>query len=156
ASAIVHEDDLAVAQDPDEPHLNAGRQVDDVLQEQRAALRLEQLRRTAHALETTALDAAPVAAGRKELRLEIGRRPPGAVDDDEGPFVELAVRMNGAGDDLAAGAGLSAQQNMDGPLGGAGNLLHDKSHGRGRGDQLLAVHWSRIRKFRYAHRRSLR
>src|SRR6185369_16500066 len=97
--------DLAILEHAEQLHLDAERQLADLVQEDRAAVRRleEPLAITVGARER----AANVA---EELALEERRRERRTVADDERPVVERREVVNRAGDQLLAGAALARDE----------------------------------------------
>ena len=120
----------ALLQHAHELDLRAGRHVADLIEEDGAVVGL---------LE--AADAPVFGAGKgaafvaEQLAFEQGLGDGGAVDGDEGRLGAVAVLVNGAGDEFLAGAGLAADQDVDGLGGDAANLLVDRLHGAAVADQ---------------------
>ena len=80
--ALLHDDHLTVAQHAEEPRLQARRQINDILQKERAAFREKQLRGAPDAFERSPLDG-NVARRGEQLHLEILRRAFRAIGDDK-------------------------------------------------------------------------
>ena len=126
--------DLAVLEDAEELRLQGGVELADLVEEERPAVgELEPARlRLVRAGEGALLVA-------EELALDEGGGEGGAVDRDERPGVPLAVRVEGAGEQLLAGAGLPEEQDGRGGVGDLADLLHNRLQGRAPPDDLAEV-----------------
>ena len=91
-----------------------------------------------------AADAAGLGAGEgaafvaEQFAFQQGFGDGGAVDGDEGRFGAVAVLVDGAGDEFLAGAGLAADEHVDGLGGDAANFLVDGLHGAAVADEGVA------------------
>ena len=117
-------------EDAQELHLRAGREVADLVEEERAFVRL---------LE--AADAPLLRAGERtafvaeEFALQKIFRDGGAIDGDERCLRPVAVLVEGAGDEFLAGAGLAANEHGDGLGGDAADFLAHILHGSAGADE---------------------
>ncbi len=124
--------ELALLQDAQQLHLDAGRHVADFVHENGAGVGLFEL---AGLADIGARERALLVAEQFALHQIFGQR--GAVDFDERPILAGRVMMNGARDHILADAAFAAQQN-----GGAGgrhalNGGEDFAHGRAAADDVV-------------------
>ena len=130
---------FAVAQHADETRLRPRRHLRDVLEEEKPAERFVQRAVSADALETAAFRrvAAALHQGTKQEELDVFRNRVRAIDLEERTAALRAVRMNGAGDHLAAAAAFAADQDPALRRRGALHEFHHRPHCRRRADNAV-------------------
>src|SRR5205823_5193133 len=115
--------ELALLQEAQELGLQPGRQVADLVEEQRAALGgLDAAGLIAHRARERALRMAEELTGQELLRQG------GAVDGDERAVAPLALEMHRARQHALAGAARAAEEHRNVRLRGAADDLHDRAH----------------------------
>ena len=130
---------LALGQHPQQPGLQRGRHVADLVQEQGAAMGL---------FETA--DMAPVGAGEgtglvaEQFALQQLGRDGGGIERHERSGRARRFAVQGAGHQLLAGAGFAGDQHRQRHLGQAADGAEQGAHGRGVTDQLLPGRFLRV------------
>ena len=123
--------DLAVLQGAEQLHLHVERQLADLVEEERAAVGLDEL---AGPLLGGAGEGALLVAEQDALDEVLGDGA--AIDGDEGLAGAGALALDGAGDQLLADAALALDQDGDGRAGRALAELDDARHGLAAGDEV--------------------